>query len=129
MIRVWLKGLKAQLPLSPCSTNGNQYIRKPIRKMSAVRRKIFQSTAPWLMFANFFIEKAMAFPTAKRKDGKTRSVGVKPCQWACCKGAKDRDSLPGVLTMIMKHTVIPRKTSRGRDLEEVGVVAVVAVIP
>ena len=33
------------------------------------------------------ITKDKALPTAKRKKGNTRSVGVRPCQGACAKGS------------------------------------------
>jgi hypothetical protein len=39
---------------------------------------------------------------------------VKPCHAACSNGAKGVAPLPGVLTMIMKHTVMPRNTSKAR---------------
>jgi hypothetical protein len=51
-------------------------MRIPSRKIMAVRLRIFQSTVDWFMFAHLSITKLIAFPTAKRKDGKTRSVGV-----------------------------------------------------
>jgi hypothetical protein len=54
---------------------------------------------------------AMALPTANKKEGKTRSVGVKPCQEACSRGSNGADPA-WLFTMIMKHTVIPLKTSR-----------------
>jgi len=53
----------------------------------------------------------MAFPTANKNDGNTRSVGVKPCQAAWFSMAKGSAPLPGVFTIIMKQTVIPRNTS------------------
>src|SRR6476620_8147931 len=63
-------------------------------------------------------EKLMALPTANKKEGKTRSVGVKPCQPACSSGAKGAAPLPGVFTMIMKQIVMPRKTSSERKRGE-----------
>jgi hypothetical protein len=60
--------------------------------------------------------KLSALPTANKKDGKTKSVGVKPCQLACLKGAKVCNASPGVLTMIIKQIVIPRKTSNDKNL-------------
>jgi hypothetical protein len=56
----------------------------------------------------------MAFPTAKRKEGNTRSVGVNPCQCACSRG-EYVNLLPDVFTMIIKQIVIPLKTSRARN--------------
>lgn len=58
------------------------------------------------------ITKAMALPTANRKKGNTRSVGVHPCQGACASGAYRCDQLPGLFTRIMNATVAPRNTSR-----------------
>jgi hypothetical protein len=57
----------------------------------------------------------MALPTANINDGKTRSVGVKPFQLACSSGGYVVGPLPGVLTMIIKQTVMPRKISRARN--------------
>ena len=59
-------------------------------------------------------EKLMALPTANKNDGNTRSVGVKPCQVACSRGAKGVAPLPGVFTMIIKQMVMPRNTSSER---------------
>ena len=67
------------------------------------------------MFAHLSITKLMALPTAKRNEGKTRSVGVKPCHWACNNGEYVVCPLPGVFTMIMKQTVMPRNTSRASE--------------
>ena len=82
--------------------------------MIAVLLSIFHTTAPWLMVSNFFMPKLNALPTANRKDGNTRSVGVNPCQAECSSWEK-LGSPPGVLTMIMKQTVMPRKTSRASE--------------
>jgi hypothetical protein len=82
--------------------------------MSAVLLKILVRIAELLMLTHLGITKLIAFPTAKRKDGKTKSVGVKPCHLACCKGAKVM-SFPGVLTTIIRQMVIPLKTSRARN--------------
>lgn len=62
--------------------------------------------------------KLKALPTAKRKEGNTKSVGVKPFQSACLSGQKTAAQLPGVLTMIMKQTVSPRNTSKAMKREE-----------
>jgi hypothetical protein len=63
------------------------------------------------------IEKLNAFPTAKRKNGNTRSVGVHPFHGACRKGAYTNSQLPGLFTRIIPATVIPRNTSRERKRE------------
>ena len=89
--------------------------------MSNVRLNIFDSTAPLPICWYFFIVKLIALPTANKKDGKTRSVGVKPFQAAWFSGQK-APLLPGVLTMIMKQIVIPRKTSSDKNLGEASVV-------
>lgn len=54
----------------------------------------------------------MAFPTANKKEGNTKSVGVNPCQFACSKGEKVVAPFPGVFTIIIKQIVIPLNTSR-----------------
>ena len=54
----------------------------------------------------------MALPTANKKEGNTKSVGVKPCQCACNKGAYVVALLPVVFTIIIRQIVIPLKTSR-----------------
>src|SRR6187549_1076022 len=90
-------------------------MRYPNRKMMKVLLNIFHNTSVSLSALHFFIVKLMALPTAKRKEGKTRSVGVNPFQFACNKGEKVVAELPGVFTMIIRQTVNPRKTSRARN--------------
>jgi hypothetical protein len=58
----------------------------------------------------------MALPTANKKDGKTKSVGVKPFHCACKNGAKVAAPSPGVFTIIIKQMVIPLNTSRDKNL-------------
>ena len=53
----------------------------------------------------------MALPTANKKNGKTKSVGVHPCQLACANGLKICPQEPGLFTRIIKATVAPLKTS------------------
>jgi hypothetical protein len=84
--------------------------------MSNALLKILKSTAFVLKLSNLRVVKLMALPTANRKDGNTRSVGVKPNQAACSSGANGCAPLPGVFTMIIKQMVIPRKTSSERNL-------------
>src|SRR6516225_11211130 len=96
------------------STKGNQYKKNPQRKMMSVRLKILPNTCDWLIVLHFFITKLMAFPTAKRNEGNTRSVGVKPCQAACSRG-EYVNLLPDVFTIIIKQIVIPLNTSRARN--------------
>jgi hypothetical protein len=57
------------------------------------------------------ITKDIALPTANKKKGKTKSVGVQPCQLAWDKGLKVLDQEPGLFTKIMSATVAPLKTS------------------
>ncbi len=83
--------------------------------MMAVLRNIFPSTSAWLKVFHLDIAKLIAFPTAKRKDGNTRSVGVNPCQCACSNG-EYVNLLPDVFTMIIKQIVIPLNTSKARNL-------------
>src|ERR1700759_3228953 len=82
--------------------------------MMAVLRNIFPRTAAWLNVFHFAMAKLIAFPTAKRNEGNTRSVGVNPCQCACSRG-EYVNLLPDVFTMIIKQIVIPLNTSRARN--------------
>jgi hypothetical protein len=59
-------------------------------------------------------EKNIETPTTNRKKGKTKSVGVHPCQLECSKGAKMCPQLPGVFTVIMVAMVMPLRTSSAR---------------
>src|SRR5690349_8465806 len=79
--------------------------------MMNVRFKILPTTSPSDFDAHFSITKLNALPTANRNEGKTRSVGVNPCQCAWWSGENVVSPLPGVFTMIMKQIVMPRKTS------------------
>ena len=58
------------------------------------------------------ITKDIALPTANKKKGNTKSVGVQPCQGACSSGPKICAQDPGLLTRIISATVAPLKTSR-----------------
>src|SRR5690606_7399465 len=91
---------------------GHQFTNKPIAKMRTVRFTTFFQKVVSPASCNRGMTNAMAFPTAKRKKGKTRSVGVQPCQGACFKGENICDHVPGLLTNIIKATVAPRKTSK-----------------
>ena len=57
-----------------------------------------------------------------RKVGKTKSVGVNPCQEACFNGPYVNVPFPEVLTKIMAANVIPRRMSneRKRDFIFIG---------
>ena len=59
----------------------------------------------------------MATPTMNKKVGNTRSVGVKPCHWACNRGAYVKLPFPEVLTRIIPANVIPRKISNDKNLD------------
>ena len=63
--------------------------------------------------------KAMPAPMATRKNGKTRSAGVTPCQGAWVVPGKAWVPLPWLFTTIIPATARPRKTSseRSRILE------------
>jgi hypothetical protein len=84
--------------------------------MSAVRFVIFNKKTGLLNLSHLGKTKLMALPIANKKEGNTKSVGVKPCQLACIKGAKVCAPSPGVLTMIIKQMVIPLKTSSDKNL-------------
>jgi hypothetical protein len=58
----------------------------------------------------------MALPTANKKEGNTKSVGVNPFHSACKNGANVAAPSPGVFTMIIKQIVIPLNTSSDKNL-------------
>ena len=62
----------------------------------------------------FLKEKNIAEPIMNKKKGKTKSVGVQPCQSACNNGAYTCAQEPGVLTKIIKAIVIPLKASSAK---------------
>jgi hypothetical protein len=73
-------------------------------------------TVELLNFSHLGNTKLIEFPTANKKEGKTKSVGVNPFHLACKKGAKVTDPSPGVLTIIIKQMTMPLNTSRERNL-------------
>ena len=81
-------------------------------KMRAVRVITILQNIRGPAVSSLGITKARALPTAKRKNGNTRSVGVSPCHAACSSGSKICDHVPGLFTSIMRQTVAPRNTSR-----------------
>jgi hypothetical protein len=83
-----------------------------MRKMSRERVITFLRKVAVPASSNRGITNDKAFPTANKKNGKTRSVGEQPCQGAWASGAYKFDQLPGLFTSIMNATVAPRKTSR-----------------
>ena len=50
----------------------------------------------------------------KRNVGKTKSVIVKPCHWACNNGEKVVEYFPGELTIIIRAISMPLKTSNDK---------------
>src|SRR5690606_479238 len=78
--------LNCNAPSAHC-TNGNQFNPNPMRKMRIVLLMTFFQNTPSPASCKRGITKDIAFPTANKKKGKTKSVGVQPCQGACCKGA------------------------------------------
>ena len=68
-------------------TNGHQLRKRPIKKMRAVLFNTFFQNKASPPASSFGITKAIALPTANKKNGNTRSVGVNPCQGACSSGA------------------------------------------
>lgn len=105
------QALKTSWSLSK-RTKGDQFRKKPIRKINAERVNTFLRKAAVPAVSSRGITNDKALPTANKKKGKTRSVGVQPCQGACSSGAYKFDQLPGLLTNIIKATVAPRNTSR-----------------
>ena len=67
-------------------TKGHQFKKRPIIKMRRERLITFTQKTLDPASRNLGITNDSAFPTANKKNGKTRSVGVQPCQSACCKG-------------------------------------------
>ena len=86
----------------------NKYPTKKIRKLrlKILYRMIFSDG-----LSNFLNAKGMALPTAKRKDGNTKSVNVQPFHSACSNCENGVAPLPCVFTIIMRKIVIPRNTS------------------
>ena len=78
--------------------------------MIIVRLNIFSKTSFWESFCHLGVTKLKALPTANKKDGNTRSVGVNPFQEACSRNEK-LGLPPGVFTTIIRQMVMPRKTS------------------
>ena len=111
-MRVSLMGNEIILCALSSLKKGNQYMRYPNKKIIKVRFKIFQTTLCVGMVTHLLITKLMAFPTANKNDGKTKSVGVKPFQGECSKGENVVASFPDVFTIIIKQTVMPRNTSK-----------------
>jgi hypothetical protein len=84
-MRTFSQGLKTKTA-SDHFRKGLQFKNKPIPKISSVLLVIFIQNSAALAFCNFGITKDKALPTANKKKGKTKSVGVQPCQLACPKG-------------------------------------------
>ena len=92
-------------------TNGHQFKKRPMRNISSDRVITFFQKIASPAASRRGITNAIALPTAKRKKGNTRSVGVKPCHGACSSGSNICPQLPGLFTRIIRHTVAPLKTS------------------
>jgi hypothetical protein len=86
--------------------------KRPTANMRTTRLITRNSEGPENSKLNFLREYHIAPPEIKRKEGKTRAVGVHPCHDACLNGAYTWLHVPGVFTMIIKTTVIPLNTSR-----------------
>src|SRR6185295_1436788 len=98
------------------SNQGKPLRTMPRRKMTAERRSTRASTgrsrpSP----ARRPNESGIDTPTMKRKKGKTRSVGVQPCQSAWRSGGYTARQVPGLFTSTMAATVIPRRASSERS--------------
>ena len=78
-------------------------------------RLVTNRKTSWLVFdCHLGITKLRALPTANKKEGNTKSVGVKPFHSACNNKEKVAPPSPGVFTIIIKQMVSPRKTSRAK---------------
>ncbi len=91
--------------------NGHQFRNRPIKNMIRLLLMIFLQNTASPAASSLGITNDIALPTANKKKGNTRSVGVNPCQGACLRGGKVCVRLPGLFTNIMRQTVAPRKTS------------------
>src|SRR5579883_2910132 len=90
-------------------------LMRPKAKMTNDRRRICQIMAPvrsprWRRRPREMVSET---PMMTRKEGKTRSAGVQPCQGACAAHGKT-SSDPLELTTIIPAIVRPRKTSSER---------------
>jgi hypothetical protein len=78
--------------------------------------RIVKSTLDLPDFSKLGKTKLSELPIVNKKDGNTKSAGVNPCQLTCLKGAKVCNTSPGVLTIIIKQIIMPRKTSKDKNL-------------
>ncbi len=86
-IRVSDNGKAEISRLSLKRKKGYQYIKKPSKNSRAVRLRMWKVTSRLGCPLNLSKLKLMAAPTANKKEGNTRSVGVKPCHAACSRGS------------------------------------------
>ena len=93
-------------------TKGYQFKNNPIKKINNDLVMTFFQNAAEPAISNLGNTKAIALPTANKKKGNTRSVGVIPCHFACSSGLNICDQEPGLFTSIIRQTVAPRNTSR-----------------
>mgnify|MGYP000044158319 CR=1 FL=1 len=66
---------------------GITFSMKPIKNIIKPRFNIFKNCSGDALKSLFLKEKNIAEPMMNKKNGKTKSVGVAPCQSACNKGA------------------------------------------
>src|SRR5690606_3051800 len=102
--------LNCNAPSIHC-TNGNQFNPKPIRKIRTVLLITFFQNIASPASCKRGMTNDIALPTANKKNGNTKSVGVHPCQGACFNGANIVPQVPGLFTKIISATVAPRNTS------------------
>jgi hypothetical protein len=93
--------------------------KSPTTNIRATLLRIRNSAGPENSKLYLRSEYHIATPDIKRKEGKTRSVGVHPCHEACLRGANTWLQVPGVFTIIMKATVMPLNTSSDISLPDV----------
>ena len=103
------KGLATIFPSRSYLIKGNQFKKRPIKNISTLRFITFRQKV--LLASSRGITKAIALPTANKKKGKTKSVGVTPCQPACSNGGNICAQLPGLFTKIIRATVAPLNIS------------------
>lgn len=86
MMRSVPKSIGTSWPAASQRTKGAAFNTSPMAKISAVRVATLRQNADDPCSRRRGSTSASALPTANRKNGNTRSVGVQPCHAACASG-------------------------------------------
>lgn len=86
LLSVMFTQLMKLRPSSVHLKKGHQFRKRPIRNINTVRFAIFFQKITFPATSRRGNTKDIALPTANKKKGKTKSVGVRPCQGACSSG-------------------------------------------